>query len=35
MGTTTTQRFERDQALTDPAVLPGFSIPTSAIFEGV
>jgi Uma2 family endonuclease len=29
------KRFERDQPLTDPAVLPGFSIPTSAIFEGV
>jgi Uma2 family endonuclease len=28
------KRFERDQPLTDP-VLPGFSIPTSAIFEGV
>jgi hypothetical protein len=24
-----------DEPLTDPAVLPGFSIPTSAIFEGV
>lgn len=29
------KRFERDQPLVDPAVLPGFSIPTSAIFEGV
>jgi Uma2 family endonuclease len=29
------KRFERDQPLTDPTVLPGFSIPTSAIFEGV
>jgi Uma2 family endonuclease len=29
------KRFEHDQTLTDPAVLPGFSIPTSAIFEGV
>ncbi len=28
-------RFEQDQSLVDPAVLPGFSIPTSAIFEGV
>jgi Uma2 family endonuclease len=27
--------FLDDQPLTDPAVLPGFSIPTSAIFEGV
>jgi Uma2 family endonuclease len=29
------KKFERDQLLTDPAVLPGFSILTSAIFEGV
>jgi hypothetical protein len=29
------KRFEHDQPLVDPAVLPGFSIPTSAIFEGV
>ncbi len=28
------RKFERDQPLTDP-VLPGFSIPTLAIFEGV
>ena len=28
-------RFEHDRPLVDPAVLPGFSIPTSAIFEGV
>jgi Uma2 family endonuclease len=28
------KKFERDQLLTDPT-LPGFSIPTSAIFEGV
>lgn len=28
------KRFERDQPLVDPA-LPGFSIPTSTIFEGV
>lgn len=28
-------KFERDQALVDPAVLPGFSVPTSAIFAGV
>jgi Uma2 family endonuclease len=27
--------FFDDQPLTDPVVLPGFSIPTSAIFEGV
>jgi Uma2 family endonuclease len=27
--------FLDDQPLTDPAVLPGFGIPTSAIFEGV
>ncbi|MGA2212653.1 MAG: Uma2 family endonuclease [Bryobacteraceae bacterium] len=27
--------FGNDQPLTDPSVLPGFSIPTSAIFEGV
>jgi len=27
-------KFERDQPLTDP-ILPGFSTPTSAIFEGV
>jgi Uma2 family endonuclease len=29
------KRFERDLPLTDPDILPGFSIPTSAIFEGV
>jgi Uma2 family endonuclease len=29
------KRFERDQPLVDPAVLPGFSVPTSAIFAGV
>jgi Uma2 family endonuclease len=29
------KRFYEDQILVDPAVLPGFSIPTSAIFEGV
>jgi len=29
------KRFEHDQPLVDPAVLPSFSIPTSAIFEGV
>jgi Uma2 family endonuclease len=29
------KRFEGDQALSDPAVLPGFTTPTSAIFEGV
>ena len=29
------KRFEHDQTLVDPAVLPGFSVPTSAIFEGV
>jgi Uma2 family endonuclease len=29
------KKFERDQTLTDHAVLPGFGIPTSAIFEGV
>jgi Uma2 family endonuclease len=29
------RRFERDQTLSDPAVLPGFAVPTSAIFEGV
>lgn len=28
------KRFERDQPLVDP-LLPGFSVPTSAIFEGV
>jgi len=28
------KRFRHDQPLTDP-ILPGFSIPTSAIFEGV
>ena len=27
--------FEHDQPLIDPNVLPGFSIPTSAIFDGV
>jgi Uma2 family endonuclease len=30
-----TKKFLDDQPLVDPAVLPGFSIPTSAIFEGV
>ena len=29
------KRFEREQPLTDPDILPGFNIPTSAIFEGV
>jgi Uma2 family endonuclease len=29
------KRFEHDQPLVDPDVLPGFSIPTSAIFDGV
>jgi Uma2 family endonuclease len=29
------KKFERDRPLTDPTVLPGFSIPISAIFEGV
>jgi Uma2 family endonuclease len=29
------RRFHLDQPLVDPAVLPGFSVPTSAIFEGV
>jgi Uma2 family endonuclease len=29
------RRFEQDQLLSDSAALPGFSIPTSAIFEGV
>jgi Uma2 family endonuclease len=28
-------KFDRDQPLVDPTVLPGFSAPTSAIFEGV
>lgn len=28
-------RFLHDQALLDPSILPGFSIPTSAIFQGV
>jgi Uma2 family endonuclease len=28
------KRFRHNQSLTAPAVLPGFSIPTSAIFEG-
>jgi hypothetical protein len=27
--------FRYDEALIDTTVLPGFSIPTSAIFEGV
>jgi Uma2 family endonuclease len=27
--------FHGDRPLTDPGVLPGFSVPTSAIFEGV
>ncbi len=29
------KKFERDQRLVDPTVLPGFGVPTSAIFEGV
>jgi len=29
------KRFEHDEPLIDPNVLPGFGIPTSAIFEGV
>jgi len=29
------RQFLADQSLVDPAVLPGFTIPTSAIFEGV
>ena len=29
------KKFGHDDPLTDPVVLPGFSIPTSAIFEGV
>jgi Uma2 family endonuclease len=29
------KRFEHDQSLIDPTVLPGFGVPTSAIFEGV
>jgi Uma2 family endonuclease len=28
-------RFDFDLPLVDPSVLPGFSVPTSAIFEGV
>ena len=29
------KRFEQSQVLEDPAVLPGFSVPVSAIFEGI
>lgn len=29
------KRFEHEQELVDPDVLPGFGVPTSAIFEGV
>src|ERR1700722_19178802 len=29
------KRFRNDQPLVDPTILPGFNIPTSAIFEGV
>jgi hypothetical protein len=29
------KRFEHDQTLADPTVVPGFGVPTSAIFEGV
>lgn len=29
------RRFLGDELLTDPTVLPGFSVPTSAVFEGV
>lgn len=29
------RRFHNGQTLTDPEVLPGFSVPTSAIFEGL
>jgi Uma2 family endonuclease len=28
-------RFEQNQTLEDPSVLPGFSIPVAAIFEGI
>jgi Uma2 family endonuclease len=30
-----TKKFRRDQTLVDTIVLPGFSVPTLAIFEGV
>jgi Uma2 family endonuclease len=30
-----TKKFRRDQMLVDPTVLPGFSVPASAIFQGV
>jgi Uma2 family endonuclease len=33
--TAVSKKSGHDEPLTDPAVLPGFSIPTSAIFEGV
>ncbi len=29
------KKFRHDEALVDPNILPGFSVPTSAIFEGV
>jgi Uma2 family endonuclease len=29
------RRFEHDEPLVDPNALPGFSVPTSAIFDGV
>jgi len=29
------RKFEQNQALEDPTVLPGFSTPVSAIFEGI
>jgi Uma2 family endonuclease len=34
-ATGASKTFRQDQPLDDPAVLPGFNIPTSAIFEGV
>jgi Uma2 family endonuclease len=30
-----TTKFKQDQILEDPGVLPGFSTPVSAIFEGL
>ena len=34
-GSGDSKSFSGDELLADPIVLPGFSVPTSAIFEGV
>jgi hypothetical protein len=34
-GSGAARRFEANQTLSDPSVLPGFSVLISAIFEGI